>query len=138
MSLSDDEDDTASLLKDEVTVLDEPSCSYGQSNTPKSTSTGVKKKTTEKPLPDPFPLPAHFRPDVELGLESGKMSREAKKAFLSSVASAIFTFKKYPSGDEFTRVACEIVKRYPFLKPPDASPTVSSSSSHVYMYVKIM
>ena len=101
-----------------------PKCS-----TPKSVLPSVVKKekvTVEKDLPDPFPLPLHYRPDVELGLSTGKMSIEAKRSFLSSVASSMFTLKKYPTSEEYTRVACEIIKKYPFLKPPTGSPTVSS------------
>ena len=83
-----------------------------------------KEEVTEKPLPDPFPLPEHYRSDVEVGLKTGKMSREAKKSFLSSVASAMFGYKKYPTSEEYTRVALQMITKYPFLKPPSGSSTV--------------
>ncbi len=97
-------------------------------STPKSVLPSVikKEKTKEKPLPDPFLFPAHYRPDVELGLRSGKMSREAKRSFTSSIASAMFAFKKHPSGEEYTGVVCDIIKQYPFLKPPSGSRTVKN------------
>ena len=102
-------------------------------STPKSVLPSIIKKEKEmkkkNPLPDPFP--AHYRPDVELGLSSGKMSREAKRAFISSIASAMFACIKHPSGEEYTRVAYDIIKQYPFLKPPSGSPTVSFDSTIV-------
>ena len=50
-------------------------------------------------------LPKHFRPDVATGLESGKMTLETNKAFLSTVASSIFTYKKYPSNEDYINVS---------------------------------
>ena len=98
-------------------------------STPKSTLPTIVKKETIKEidLPDPFVFPRNYRPDVELDLQSGKMSREAKRSFLSSVASAMLSFKKFPNGEEYTRVACDIIKKYPFLKPPSGLATVSLS-----------
>jgi len=86
-----------------------------------------KEEIIEKPLPDPFPFPEHYRSDVEVGLKTGKMSWEAKKSFLSSVASAMFGYKKYPTSEEYTRVALQMITKYPFLKPPSGSSTVSAS-----------
>ena len=75
-------------------------------------------KPNEPPLPDPFPLPQNFRPDVELALKSGNMTANTRKTYLSQVASAIFGFKKYPSREEFMRVADQITRMYPFLQSP--------------------
>ena len=42
----------------------------------------VKKEVVkEDPLPDPFPLPSNYRADVEIGLTSRVMSKEAKRHF---------------------------------------------------------
>ena len=42
----------------------------------------IKRETVkEDPLPDPFPLPPNYRADVEIGLKSGIMSKEAKRNF---------------------------------------------------------
>ena len=79
-----------------------------------------KDKLSEEPLPDPFPLPENYRPDVQLALETGKMTGETRRTYLSQVASAIFNCKKYPTRDEFTRVAIDIVNRYPFLGSPSS------------------
>ena len=70
-----------------------------------------KSKLKEEPLPDPFVLPENYRPDVEVALKSGKM-------------------KRYPTREEFLRVALDVVRRYPFLESPvpGSSKTVSYST----------
>lgn len=75
-----------------------------------------KNKDQESPLPNPFELPKNFRPDVAAALETGQMNRETTKAFISTVASCIFRFKKYPTTEELTDVARCIVEKYPFMK----------------------
>lgn len=57
----------------------------------------IIKKQDEKPLPVPFVFPSNYRPEVELGLKSGRMSKDAKKHYLSSVAAAMYSYKKYVS-----------------------------------------
>ena len=74
-------------------------------------------------MPDPFPLPTNYRADVQLALSKGTMTREAKKSFLSSVGAHMLVYKRYPTGEEYTRVAIAIIVKYLFLKPP-TSPTV--------------
>ena len=59
-----------------------------------------KLKLNEEPLPDPFTLPVNHRPDVEVALKSGKMTTETRKAYLSQVAAAIFSKKRYPTREE--------------------------------------
>ena len=75
-------------------------------------------KLKEEPPPDPFILPGNHRPDVEVALKSGKMTAETRKTYLSQVAAAIFTKKRYPTREEFQRVALDIVRRYPFMESP--------------------
>ena len=94
-------------------------------------SVSLKRKVSEKNLPDPFPLPENFRYDVELALKSKKMTRETTKSFYSAVANSMLSFKRYPTREEYTRVAVEIIRKYPFLKPRTGSPTVCS----VYTFV---
>lgn len=73
------------------------------------TIVAVAKATTckgsEKPLLNPFPLPQNFRTDAELALKTGKMTRETQKAFISAIAGSMLTYKRYPTKEEFTRVA---------------------------------
>ena len=80
---------------------------------------------SEKPLPDPFPMPINFRADVDVALKTGKMTRETSKSFLSSIAGSMLAIKRYPTKEEFTRVAIDIVRKYPFMKAKIGSPTVS-------------
>lgn len=92
---------------------------------PRLSSVVKKERVVESALPDPFPLPANYRSDVELGLSSGKLTKEAKRAFLSTVAAKMLGYKRYPSSEEYTRVAVQIITKYPMFKPPSGSPTVS-------------
>ena len=54
----------------------------------------IEKKSTERPLPHPFPLPNNYRPDVELCLKKKRMTAEARRHFHSAVAGAMFNFKR--------------------------------------------
>lgn len=77
----------------------------------------IVKKTKEEstPLPDPFPLPKNFRPDVHLALTSKRMTKTTRATFFSTVAAAMFQYKRYPSRDDYVSVARQIVTKYPFL-----------------------
>ena len=81
--------------------------------------------------------PSNYRPDVETCLKSGKMTTDARKHFLSAVASAMFSFKRYmvifvatnitiPTGiPQRKSLSLEIIDKYPFLKSQTGSPSVS-------------
>lgn len=84
-----------------------------------------KSKEDGVPLPDPFELPKNFRPDVASALASGKMTLETNTFFLSTVAGAMFTYKRYPTSDDYTNVARTICAKYPFMKSPTGKPYVS-------------
>jgi len=58
-----------------------------------------KTEQDSVPLPDPFELPKNYRPDIELVLKSGKMTTDTNKAFLSTVAAAMFAYKRYPTAN---------------------------------------
>ena len=91
-----------------------------------ATPPGIKKlKMKEQSLPDPYELPGNFRPDVELALSNKQMTKETTKAFISRVAAHIFTYKKYPSQDEYVSVARAVIAKYPFMKSPTGRPIVS-------------
>ena len=62
-----------------------------------------------------LPSTQNFRADVEIALRSGQMTNEMRKAFLSQVAGAIYTYKKYPILTELEKVSKQIVEIYPFL-----------------------
>ena len=79
------------------------------------------------PLTDPFELPKHYRPGVEAALKSGNMTLETNKSFLSTIAASMFTYKKYPTADDYNNVARVIIQKYPFMKSPTGKPYVSLS-----------
>ena len=86
-----------------------------------------KTEQDSVPLPDPFDLPKHYRPDVEVALKSGKMTIDTTKAFLSTVAAAMFAYKRYPTADDYSNVARVVIHHYPFMKSPTGKPYVSYS-----------
>ena len=85
----------------------------------------LKMKDDATPLPDPFPLPKHYRTDVEVALASGKMTKETMSAFLSAVAGAMLVFKRYPTRDDYVCVARTVVLKYGFMASPVGTPHVS-------------
>ena len=68
-----------------------------------------------------------------MGQMAGQMNRETTKAFISTVASCIFRFKRYPTTEELTDVARCIVEKYPFMKGKK-KPYVSI---YIYIYIYI-
>ena len=62
------------------------------------------------PLPDPFPLPKHYRSDVEVALKSQKMTTETRSCFILAVASAMLRYKWYPSRDDYVCIAHAVFK----------------------------
>ena len=89
----------------------------------------VKTEDDAIPLPDPFPLPKHYRADVEVALASGKMTKETTSAFLSAVAAAMLVYKRYPTREDYICVARSVVQKYSFMASPAGTPYVSSASS---------
>ena len=84
-----------------------------------------KTEQDSVPLPDPFELPKNYKPNVELALKSGKITTDTNKAFLSTVAAAMFAYKRYPTADDYSNVARVIIHQYPFMKSPTGKPYVS-------------
>ena len=84
-------------------------------------------------LPSPFPLPQYYRADVAAALVAGQMTTDTEKAFFSSIASAIFKYKKMPTIEDYVDVATVITQKYPFFKA-----TSSSGKSYVNTLYKCM
>lgn len=93
---------------------------------PKSIS---RSNDRDVPLPSPFPLPKNYRADVAAALEIGQMTTDTESAFFSSIASAIFKFKKTPTTEDYIDVATGITQKYPFLKATSGKPYVSTQLS---------
>ena len=101
--------------------------------TPTAASTPCRKKRKMRktdndsvPLSDPFPLPKHYRADVETALKLGKMTKETRSAFLSSVAGSMLNCKRYPTKEDYICVARSVIKTYPFMASPAGRPYVRS------------
>ena len=73
-------------------------------------------------MPNPFPLPKNYRADVAAVLEAGQMTTDTESAFFSSLASAIFKYKKMPTTEDSIDVASGITDKYPFLKATSGRP----------------
>lgn len=84
----------------------------------------VKSPEDHAPLPDPFPLPTHYREDVEHYLKSRSMTQQAKRSFFTAVAGAMLTYKKYPSSKDYHCVYRSIIAKYPFLEADAGSQEV--------------
>lgn len=95
-------------------------------NVKSETKRFIKTEADSIPLPEPYPLPLNYRSDVEAGLKKKEMSLELKKAFFSSIAASMFSYKKYPTGTDYLNVATTIVQKYPFLKSAAGSSIVCS------------
>ena len=76
----------------------------------------------------PFPLSQKYRADVAAALEAGQMTTDTEKAFFSSIASAIFKYKKIPTTEDYIDVATTTIKKYPFFKAKSLS-----GKSHVHI-----
>lgn len=85
----------------------------------------IKSEDDLIPLPNPFPLPKHFRADVEAALANKKMTMETTAAFYSAIASSMLVFKKYPTPEDYITVGRSIVQKYDFLSQPVGTPYVS-------------
>ena len=100
------------------------------------------KKTKEEstPLPDPFPLPTNYRPDIHLCLAKKKMTKTARAAIYTAVAAAMFQYKRYPSRDDFISVARQIIAKYPFLGSTSfgASHVSKIVFAHIFFRVSIL
>lgn len=77
----------------------------------------MKTPDDKIPLPDPYPLPKHFKSAVEADLKSHSMSTSTYRLFISDVASSMLAYKQYPTDEDCTTVTIAIFKEYPFLKP---------------------
>ena len=84
----------------------------------------VKSPEDHVPLPDPFPLPYHYREDVERSLRMKSMTQQTKRSFFSAVASAMLGYKRYPSSTDYHCVYRAIIAKYPFLEADAGSQEV--------------
>ena len=93
----------------------------------------VKTKEDAVPLPYPFPLPKHFSSEVEVALNSKRLSSCTRRGFIAKVASAMLFYKRYPTSADYINVAQAVIQKYPFLRSPVGSPSVSIISISIIL-----
>ena len=78
----------SSKRKKQISDEDTEEDKVGETSAPISVIMPLYKqiRSSEKPLPDPFPLPHNFRTDVEVALKTGEMTRETTKSFFSTAS----------------------------------------------------
>lgn len=91
--------------------------------------TVIKTDDDSVPLPDPFPLPRHYRSDVEEAIVNRKMDRETTSALCTSVAAAMLVYKKYPATKEYEHVVKAIISKCSFMASPIGTPYVRTLQS---------
>ena len=71
------------------------------------------QKDKEIVLPNPFPLPKNFTPDVEMAIKTGEVGRLTRNSFISSILHSIYQYKKYPTERDYCNLSSQIMKDFP-------------------------
>ena len=95
-----------------------------------------REREAESPLPKPYPLPKHFASDVEAGIRAKDINILSK--YLTSVASSMLCYKRYPSGSEYEHVASSIIQQYPWMESRVGTKTVNLTFSHSLTLFKLI
>ena len=69
-------------------------------------------------LPDPFPFPTNFPPEIMYALELKAMLPTQSRKFYGVIAWAVYAIKCYPTSSEYEQLGQQIIEKYPFLKSP--------------------
>ena len=69
-------------------------------------------------IPNPFPFPKHFNPQIEIGIQAKKLSSHQQSKFVTAIANVMYTYKRKPNKDDYDRVARQCVEKYPFIASP--------------------
>ena len=102
---------------------------------PKKIKTEQDEKTKQKfilvnkytkPLPDPFPFPDNYSPEVIVALNNKLMPPDTLEKFKTAVGRTVFALKCYPTSKELEKVAIQATEKWIFLRAPHGSPYVSS------------
>lgn len=89
-------------------------------------------------LPVPLALPKKYPADVIMALNRQSMNRVELTRLISQVAKVIFPLKAYPSREELTEVATQLITEYPFIQSTVGVSSVRISYAfdiHVHLYV---
>ena len=72
----------------------------------------------DQQIPNPFPFPKHYTPDIEIGLQTNNLPPKLQAKLYTRIANVMFMYTKRPKTAEFQEVAKQIVHKYPFLVSP--------------------
>ena len=72
----------------------------------------------ENEIPNPFPFPKHYTPDIELGLHMRNLQPKLLAKFYTRIANVMLIYKRYPSKKDYEQVGQQMVQKYPFLSLP--------------------
>ena len=85
-----------------------------------------------KTLPDPFPFPDNFTPEISLAIRNQMMPPRVLDKFITAVARAVFALKMYPTSKELERMSIQAIERWVFLQESYGSPFVS-----FYLFISV-
>ena len=85
----------------------------------------IEKDKNSKSVPDPFPFPEKYTPEVAMCISRQFMPPQVVEKVITCLARAVFAHKYYPTKSELEQVAAQAVQKYPFVKAPAGLPYVS-------------
>ena len=95
----------------------------------------LMRQTESVRLPKPFPLPQNYPKAVRDGLAQNYLCAKDMATFVTAVAHALYSFKDYPTTEEYYQVSEEIVRKYPFLETRDGHVSQQPECDHTPLHV---
>ena len=77
---------------------------------------GPRDRNSLITLPSPLTLPKKYPTDVAAALSRRSLSKMQLARLITQVARVIVPIKAYPSREELTRVATQLINEYPFIE----------------------
>ena len=108
----------------------------GYSLVPLFSTVKILKQKDKSHLPDLFPFPKYYRPDVEACLEAKRFADGARANFYSSIACAMFTYKRSLTSAEFVSIARELFEKYTLLASVGDG-TTFGSRTYIYLIYSV-
>ena len=90
------------------------------------------REVTDIPVfPKFFPIPDYWNSIVDAALKEKRVTPYVRKEIVQTLCTSmkVYAYDQKPTLAQCESVAAELIKKYPFLKDPIGSPTVS-----IYMY----
>ena len=90
-----------------------------------------------KSLPDPFPFPDNFTPEISLAMRNQIMPPRVLDKYITAVAREVFALKMYPTSKELERVSIQAIERWVFLQASYGSPFVILFYLFQFIYIQL-